>query len=171
MTQTEPARQIIWSLEVLAFLTVAISGLALLPARPLIGAAIAAGGIVNTIQAGMGLVMFGPLGEGGDAVAPVFTAVLSMAFLLYFAGKVAFGVAALAAGVAIWRGAHGATRIMGGLAALTGLIAVGLNALAIIPETQITYVAGGAGTVATLLLALVLVPAMRGAAPEAAEQS
>ena len=163
----EPDRQIIWSLEVLAFLAVSITGLALVRVRPLIGAAIATGGILNTIQAGMGLVMFGPLGDGGEALAPVFSAVLAMAFLLYFAGKAAFGIAALAAGATLWKDGNGATRVMGILAALAGLVAVVLNGLAIVLDAQMTYLAGGAGTAATLLLALVLVPATRGTAAEA----
>ncbi len=164
----EPDRQIIWSLEVLAFLAISITGLALVRARPLVGAAIAAGGTLNTIQAGMGLVMFGPLGDGGEALAPVFSAVLAMAFLLYFAGKVAFGIAALAGGAALWKDGNGATRIMGILAALAGMLAIVLNGLAIVLDAQMTYLAGGAGTAATLLLALVLVPATRGTATKAA---
>ncbi|WP_338243228.1 hypothetical protein [Aurantiacibacter hainanensis] len=157
----EPNRQLIWSVEVLAFLVLAIAGLALLPARPLIGGALAAGGLLNTIQAGMGLVMFEPLGQAGEALAPVFSAVLAMAFLLYFAGKVAIGIAALAAGAILWRDAQGATRIVGAVCALTGIAAMVANALAIGLDADLTFIAGGAGTAAALFLALALVPAMQ----------
>lgn len=150
-----PNREVIWSLEVLAFVALAITGLALVPARPVAGAGIAAGGIFNTVQAGMGLVMFGPLMEAGDALSPVLSAVLAMAFLLYFAGKIAFGAAALALALPLWRGS-GLAKALGGLAGLSGLIAVILNLLAIYPGSDLTFPAGGAGTVAAFFLALAL---------------
>ena len=151
-----PDREVIWSIEVLAFLTMCISGLALLPARPVLGAGIAVGGILNVIQAGMGLVMFPPLLEAGEALAPAFSAVLAVAFLLFHAGKVAFGVAAIAVARELWSGGERVAKIIGALAGLGGLAAVALNAAAIFPQTDITYPAGAAGTVAALLLALAL---------------
>lgn len=153
----EPNRQVIWSLEVLIFLVIGIAGLALLPARPLVGAAVAVGGILNTIQAGMGLVMFPALADTGAA----FGAVLSMAFLLYFAGKVAFGVAAVAGGLLLWSECDGATRVMGALAVLAGVVAIAVNVAAIALEANLTMIAGAAGTLAALLLAAILVPAIR----------
>ncbi len=157
----EPNRQVIWSIEVLAFLIISICGLALLPANPLVGGAMATGGVLNTIQAGMGLVMFGPLADAGAVFGPVFGAVLAMAFLLYFAGKMAFSVAAIVAGLGLRGDENGATRIVGVIAALAGLAAVALNAAAIALEADLTQLAGGAGTLATLMLALALVPAVR----------
>ncbi len=151
---TEPNRAVIWSTEVLAFLAISVCGLALLPARPLIGAGLAVGGVLNVIQAGMGLVMFPPLMEAGEALAPVFSAVLAMAFLLFHAGKVAFGVAAIAAGQMLWSGERGMAKIIGVLAGLTGLAAVTLNAAAIVPGTDLMFPAGAAGTAAALFLAL-----------------
>lgn len=161
----EPNRQVIWSLEVLAFLVVSICGLALLPANPFVGGAVATGGILNTIQAGMGLVMFGPLADAGAVFGPVFGAVLAMAFLLYFAGKLAFGIAAIVAGLGLRRDDSGATRIVGVVTTLAGVLAVVLNAAAIALDADLTQLAGGAGTLATLLLALVIMPAVRGAGP------
>lgn len=151
----EPPRDIIWSLETIIFAVISLAGLTLLPVRPAIGAGIAVGGIFNTIQAGMGLVMFPPLMEGGEALAPVFTAVLSMAFVLYFAAKIAFGVAAIAAAATLWPTA-GVGKIIGALAGLTGLVAVALNTAAIFPATDLTFPAGAAGTAAAAFLALAL---------------
>ena len=150
-----PPRDIIWSVEVILFVTTAIAGLALLPARPAIGAGIAVGGTLNTVQAGMGLVMFGPLGEAGDALAPVFGAVLGMAFLLYFAAKIALGVAAVAVAASLWA-TKGLGKIIGALAGLTGLAAIAINTAAIFPATDLTFPAGAIGTVATAFLALAL---------------
>lgn len=150
-----PPRDIIWSLETITFAALSLAGLAMLPARPLIGAGIAIGGVLNTIQAGMGLVMFGPLMEGGEALAPVFSAVLSMAFLLYFVAKIALGVAALGAAGALWQ-ASGAAKIIGALAGLTGLAAIAVNTAAVFPATDLMFPAGAAGTAAAAFLALAL---------------
>lgn len=154
-TGAEPPRDIIWSLETIVFVVSAIAGLALCSARPVIGSGIAIGGIFNTIQAGMGLVMFPPLMAGGDALSPVFTAVLAMAFVLYFAAKIAIGVAGIAAAVLLWP-TGGAGKIIGTLAGVTGLAAVALNTAAILPATDLTFPAGAAGTAAAALLALAL---------------
>ncbi|MBH5321860.1 hypothetical protein [Aurantiacibacter sediminis] len=150
-----PPRDILWGIETITFALTAIAGLALLLARPIIGAGIAVSGIFNTIQAGMGLVMFGPLMEGGEALAPVFGAVLSMAFLLYFAAKIALGIAAIGAAGVLWVSGRFAKAI-GALAGLAGLIAVAINAAAIFPATDLTFPAGGAGTAAAALLAIAL---------------
>lgn len=145
-----PDRDLIWTLEVLVFLVIAIAGLGLLPARPLLGAAIAVGGTLNVIQAGMGLVMFAPLMDAGAA----FSAVLAMAFLLYFAGKVAFGIAAMTLAADLWNNASGAAKTVGLLAGVAGLAAIVLNAVAILPSTDLTMPAGAAGTAAALFLAI-----------------
>ncbi|APE27972.1 hypothetical protein [Aurantiacibacter gangjinensis] len=154
-------RDIIWAVEVLLFAVVAVAGFALISTRPIMGSAIGTFGVLNTMQAGIGLVMFGPLFEGGEALAPVAGAVLALAFLLYFAAKLAIGLGALTAGLLLYRHTGGGVRILGLLTAIAGGIAVVLNGLAIFPQTDLTYPAGGAGTVATLLLALALVPTGR----------
>jgi len=158
-----PDRAIVWGLEVLAFLTVAIFGLALVPARPVAGAGVAMGGVLNVIQAGMGLVMFGPLGDAGEAMAPAFQAVLAGAFLLYFAGKAAFALAGLQLGVELWQSASGGVRFLGLAAVITGGIGLVLNLVMTFGGMQVSlggmgllYPAGGAGTAATLFLALIL---------------
>ncbi|KLI62977.1 hypothetical protein [Aurantiacibacter marinus] len=153
-TGVTPNRQVIWSTEVLAFLAISVTGLVLLPVRPLIGAGLAVGGVLNVIQAGMGLVMFPPLMEAGDALGPVFSAVLAMAFLLFHAGKVAFGVAAMAIARDLWH-TGGVARAIGALAGITGLAAALLNAIAIaMADNDLMFPAGAAGTAAALFLAL-----------------
>ena len=154
----EVNRDIIWGVEVVLFAVIAVAGFALIAARPIMGAALGTFGLLNTIQAGVGLVMFGPLFEGGEALAPFAGAVLAVAFLLYFAAKLAIGLGALIAGLLAFRYTTGASKALGGLAALAGIVAAVLNAAAIFPATDLTYPAGGAGTLATLLLALILVP-------------
>lgn len=162
-----PDRNVVWGLEVVAFLAVAIFGLALVPASPIAGAGIALGGIFNMIQAGMGLVMFGPLGGAGEALAPAMQAVLAAAFLLYFAGKVAFAISGVLLGLELWREASGATKFLGLAALITGVIALVLSLLMTfggmqtsIAGNELLFPAGGAGTAATLFLALILTASM-----------
>ncbi len=158
-----PNRNVVWGLEVVAFLIVGIFGLALVPARPVAGAAIALGGMLNVIQAGMGLVMFGPLGEGGDALGPVFQAVLAFAFLLYFAAKAAFAIAGVSLGRGLWKSASGPAKILGAAAIVTGAVSLVASTIMIfggmqtsIGETGLLFPAGGIGTAATLFLAVIL---------------
>ena len=156
-------RPVIWTVEAIAYLAVTV--FALVPAlrgaaQPASWVAIAAGGLLNVIQVGMGIAMFPPLMEAGEALAPAFAAVLAGAFFLYFAGKVLFGFAALALGLAQARSGQGAARWVGGLAALAGLAAMVLNVAAILVGREATFAAGASGTLATLLLALQLTRAL-----------
>ena len=136
-------------------MAVAIAGLALLPARPLLGAALGVGGILNVIQVGMGLVMFPEL-SGDAALGPVFNAVLFMAFFLFYAAKLSFGVAAVAIGKDLMGNATGGAKIVGVLAVIAGLAAIVLNAGAIPFGDALRFYAGGAGTAAALFLGLSL---------------
>ena len=152
--------QSLWTAEALAFL--AISTFALAPlargsAHSVAWAAIAMGGVFNLIQVGMGLAMFGPLKDAGDAMAPAFDAVLAGAFFLYFAGKFLFGFAGLAIGLDLLRGSGGAAaKAIGGLAALTGIGALVTNLMGMAIGMEHVMLAGGVGTAATLFLALAL---------------
>lgn len=153
----EPDRPLIWGAEALAFAVIAFAGLALSAQRPLIGAGLALGGAVNLVQVGLGIFAFGPLGEGGEALAPAFQAVLAFAFFLYFAGKAAFGAAAIASGGDLWRAADGTLRYLGALTILAGIAALALNGAAMVAGMDpLLFPAGAAGTLAALLLALTL---------------
>ena len=149
----------IWGAETIAFLGIAL--FALVPAfrggpGALGWAGMALFGLLNLFQSGMGLMMFGPLQEGGDALAPVFAAVLAMAFLLFFAAKAALGIAAIAFGLTLFSGSGGAGKVVGALAALAGLAALVTNLVAMIVGRDLAMVAGGAGTAAALLTALTI---------------
>ncbi len=152
--------QIVWTAEAVAFLAVSVFALVPLAQSRFFGAAwaaIALGGAFNLIQVGMGLAMFGPLQDGGDAMAPAFQAILAGAFFLYFAGKFLFGFAALVIGIVTLRGpASGAAKAIGVLAALTGLGALVTNLLGMSVGMDHVMLAGGAGTAATLFLALAI---------------
>lgn len=154
----EPPRMLIWTSEAVAFLGIATFALVVLArtvSHTAAWAAIAMGGLLNVIQVGMGLAMFGPLKDAGEAMAPAFTSILAGAFFLYFAGKFLFGFAAIVMGSAMLRGS-GAAKIIGGLTALIGLGAVLTNLLAMAVGMEGLYPAAAAGTAAALFLAIAI---------------
>lgn len=147
----------IWTVEAVAFL--AISVFALVPmargsAHTAAWAAIALGGVFNVIQVGMGLAMFGPVSEAGEALAPAFQSILAGAFFLYFAGKFLFGFAGILLGLHLIRIGGGAAKAVGALAALTGLGALATNLMGMSAGMDMVMIAGAAGTAATLFLAM-----------------
>lgn len=147
----------IWTIEAVAFL--AISVFACVPmargsAHTAAWAAVALGGVFNVIQVGMGLAMFGPVSEAGEALAPAFQSILAGAFFLYFAGKFLFGFAGILLGLHLIRIGGGAAKAVGALAALTGLGALATNLMGMSAGMDMVMVAGGAGTAATLFLAI-----------------
>jgi hypothetical protein len=152
-------RMVIWITEAVAFLAMSLFGLILLVQSNSNGAAwiaIVLAGIFNVIQVGMGLAMFGPLTDAGEAMAPAFQSVLAGAFFLYFVGKFLFGFAAILTGAILLRSGEVAAKGVGGLAVLTGLAAMATNLVAMAVGMDMVQSAGAAGTAATLFLGLAL---------------
>lgn len=148
----------VWSLEAVAFLAITVLALVAMLQKgslTLAFAAIAMGSLLNVLQVGMGLTMFAPLSDAGDALAPVYEVVVAAAFFLYFAGKLLFGFAAIVAGMTLLRGT-GSARVVAVLAAVAGLAAILVNLGGIVVGMPWLYAAGAAGTLATLLLAVAL---------------
>lgn len=149
----------IWIAEAIAFLAVSVAALVVMVrpgAAQTAAAAIALGGILNVLQVGMGLAMFGPLSDAGESMAPAYQAVLAGAFWFYFAGKALFGFAGILLGWFLLRSTGGAARIIGGLAVLTGIGALAVNGVALSLGMEIVFPAGATGTAATLFAALAL---------------
>jgi hypothetical protein len=93
-----------------------------------------------------------------------------MSFFLYFAAKVALGVAAIILGMEVWQTiAGGMWRIVGVLVGLAGLGALLLNAAAMMMGLGVVPFAGAVGVVAAVLTALALIRVIkladRGPAP------
>ncbi|MCR2832871.1 thiamine biosynthesis protein ThiC [Parerythrobacter lacustris] len=153
-------RPIIWTVEAVAFLAIAVFALVpLARGRDLTAAwaVIAVGGVLNAIQVGMGLAMFGPVSEAGEAMAPAFQSILAGAFFLYFAGKFLFGFAAIVIGLGAVRCGNGLGKAIGGLAVLAGGAAMLANTGAMARGMELMLPAGATGTLATLLLALAII--------------
>ena len=150
--------QLIWGTEVVAFAAVALFGLAGAVEAPTSRyGARALFGLFNTVQAGMGLTMFGPLQEGGEALAGAFQAVLAGAFFFYFAGKVMVGIAALSFGLGAFRFGNAGAKTVGALAALSGIAALGTNLYGMVAGREgIVQTAGATGTAAALFVALAI---------------
>lgn len=153
-------RSIIWTVEAVAFLAMAVfASVQLARGRDLTAAwaAIAVGGVLNAIQVGMGLTMFGPVSDAGEAMAPAYEAIVAGAFFLYFAGKFLFGFAAVLIGLGAVRCGNGLGKAIGWLAVLAGGAAVLANTGAMAQGMDLLLPAGATGTLATLLLALAII--------------
>ena len=155
-------RQIIWGLEGLLFVLLsAFAGSALVMAkRYTLGfAAIAFSAVLNVIQVGVGLTQFGPFREAATAnpeLGGVAFSMVAFSFFGYNATKILLGLAAIVFGMAkIGEGG----KLLGGLTALVGVVALVANALVMMFGLQGFVprpLGGGSGVAATLLLALCL---------------
>ncbi|MGB7407586.1 MAG: hypothetical protein WA908_03710 [Pontixanthobacter sp.] len=155
-------RMIIWTTEAVAFL--GISVFAMIPlARgsqfSAAWAAIAVGGMLNVIQVGMGLAMFGPVKDAGEAMAPAFQAILAGAFFLYFTGKFLFAAASIVIGLGLFREAKAAAKFAGVLAIVGGIAALLVNLYAMAVGMDAVFLAGATGTAATLFLGFAIIAA------------
>lgn len=162
LTMPEVSRAALWGIEAFLFVMLAASaGSALALARRLhLGwSAIAAAAVLNVVQVGVGLTMFGPFGEaaGADpALAPLAGAVVAYSFMVYNAAKVLLALAAIVFGLARMKAGG---KALGGLTALVGAVALLSNTLSMAAGRDVLGelpLAGGSGVLATLLLAVSL---------------
>lgn len=160
-------RALLWGVEGFLFvLMAAFAGSALAQARRqhLGWSAIAAAAVLNVVQVGVGLTMFGPFGDAAKAdpaLAPLEGAVVAFSFMVYNAAKVLLAIAAIVFGLAR-TGVGG--RVIGGLTAVAGVIALVSNALSMALGRGFSGelpIAGGSGVLATVLLAVCLLGAAR----------
>lgn len=150
---------LVWTVEAVAFFAMALGALVALPdGRHRLGwAALVLAGVFNLVQIGIGLSLFRPVALAGEANTWLFWAVVAGAFAFYFIAKIALGLAAIVFGFAMAREAHGiGGRATGWLALIAGLGAVVANLVALGAGMSWLIVAGGTGTLAALLLAIVL---------------
>ena len=160
-------RLILWSVEALLFvLLAAFAGSALAMAKhyTLGFSAIAFSAVFNVIQVGVGLTQFGPIrtaAEMNSDFGNVEASILAFSFFGYNAAKTLLGLATVVFGMAvIAESSNQSKRLLGSVAVLVGVVALGTNAYVMMFGLQAFIpppVAGGAGVMATLLLALCLV--------------
>ncbi len=158
-------RQVLWGVEGLFFvLLAAFAGSALVEAkRYTLGfSAIAFAAVLNVVQVGVGLTMFGPFRDAAtqvEALAPAAGAIVAFSFMVYNAAKVLLGLAALVFGLAKMAQGSLMARVLGGLSAAVGVVAMIANALSMAAGRVVLGelpLAGASGVAATVLLALCL---------------
>ncbi|NKC01912.1 MAG: thiamine biosynthesis protein ThiC [Pseudomonadales bacterium] len=162
VAQINVPRQLLWGLEGLLFTTLIVfAGTAMLQAKNHhVGwVAIAFSAVLNVVQVSVGVTLFEPFGEAAgqvEALAPTAGAVVAFSFMIYNAAKFLLGFAALIFGLVK---KNAGAKMLGGLTALVGAVAMIANALLIVFGRDgflQPSVAGATGVFATLLLALCL---------------
>lgn len=158
-TQQWPTIATVWTVELSAFLLMAVAALVALnrgaALRPT-WAALAVAGVFNALQVGIGLSMFRPAVTAGDALESLFTTVLGGAFFFYFVAKALIGLASIGAGLVLLRARDGLSKAVGVSALLSGLAATVVNIAAVAIGRSLTFPAGATGTVAALTAGLAL---------------
>jgi hypothetical protein len=167
VAKADVPRQLLWGAEGLIFtLLAAFAGSALVAAKhhTLGFSAIAMSAVLNVVQVGVGLTMFGPFRVAAgqiEALAPVAGAVVALSFMIYNAAKILLGLAAFVFGMARM---NAGSKALGGLTAVVGVIAMVANAGSMgmgrdfLGELPL---AGGSGVLATVLLAVCLLGAAK----------
>lgn len=166
MAKLNVPRHLLWGIEGLLFTVLAaFAGAALVQAKNChVGwSAIAFSAVLNVVQVSVGLTMFGPFREAATqaaALKPAAGAVVAFSFMVYYAAKLLLGLAAVVFGMAKL---NAGAKVLGGLTALAGAVALFSNSAVIVLGRDgfvPSPVAGGSGVVATLLLALCLMAAL-----------
>ncbi len=148
---------LVWTLEAVAFVIIALGGLAQLRSsnQPLGWGALALFGVFNLVQIGIGLALFKPVALAGEEATWMFWAIVGGAFAFYFIAKIFIGLAALVFGLALMaRGGGTAARTAGGLAMFAGLAATIANIAALGTGMGWLMLAGATGTLAALMVAI-----------------
>jgi hypothetical protein len=158
IAEADVPRQLLWGTEGFLFTVLAaFAGSALAQAKRLhlVWAAITAAAVLNVVQVGVGLTMFGPFFEVAgnlEATGPLAQGVLAFSFMVYNAAKVLLALALMVIGLD--RG-----KALGVVSALVGAVAFVSNALSMGLGRDFSGelpIAGGSGVLATILLAVCL---------------
>ena len=159
VAEITPPRQLLWGGEGLLFVLLgAFAGATLAQAKSLhVGwSAILGASLLNVVQVGVGLTMFGPFREVAEAMpeaAPLAGSIVAFSFMVYNAAKALLALAAIVFGLAKM---NAGSKALGGLTVAIGAIAFVSNTLSMALGRGFTElpVAGGSGVLATILLAL-----------------
>ncbi len=162
VAEADVPRQFLWGLESILFvLMAAFAGSAMLQAKQdhLGWSAIAFAAVLNVVQVGVGLTMFGPFYEAAgnvEGMQPAAGAVVAYSFMVYNAAKVLLALALIVFGMAkLGAGA----KALGGVSAAVGVVALFSNAASMAMGRDFMGeipLAGGSGVLATVLLAVCL---------------
>lgn len=154
----------VWLVEALAFMAITLGGFIALArgaALPLAWAALGLFGVFNCVQIGMGLAMFEPAARVGGDDSRLFFLFVSGAFFFFYLAKAFLGIAATVLGIRLVAVHSTGMKALGGLTAIAGLAAFGLNIAAMAMGNPVLFLAGASGTVAALLAAIAAGYALR----------
>ncbi|MEL7188342.1 MAG: thiamine biosynthesis protein ThiC [Pseudomonadota bacterium] len=158
----EVPRQILWGFEAFLFVIMAaFAGSALAQAKRLhLGwSAITSAAVLNVVQVGVGLTLFGPFFEAAgnaETLLPAATGIVAFSFMVYNAAKVLLALALIVFGGA--RLADGA-KVLGWVSVIVGIVAMAANTASMAFGRDVTGelpLAGATGVLATVLLAVCL---------------
>jgi hypothetical protein len=162
LSEADVPRQLLWGTEGALFVFLAaFAGSAMVQTdrRHLAWSAITAAAILNVVQVGVGLTMFGPFFEASgnvEGLTPAARSVVAFSFMVYNAAKVLLALALIVFGLEML---NAASKLLGGASALVGLVALLSNCASLAAGRNIfgdLPLAGGSGVVATVLLAVCL---------------
>jgi hypothetical protein len=145
-----------------ALLMSAFSGAALVQAerQRLAWSAITVAAILNVVQVGVGLTMFGPFFEAAgdiEALTPAARSVVAFSFMIYNAAKVLLALALIVIATAMLKAG---SNLLGGAGAIIGAVALVSNAASMAAGRGVfgeLPLAGASGVIATLVLAICIV--------------
>ncbi|WP_252258734.1 thiamine biosynthesis protein ThiC [Erythrobacter aurantius] len=158
----EVPRQLLWGIEGVIFtLMAAFAGAAMLEAKQhfLAWSAIGFAAVLNVVQVGVGLTLFGPFFEVArevEAFAPAAAAIVAYSFMVYNAAKLLLALALIVFALARL---GGGSRLLGWFGLVVGCVAAIANALSMALGRDFAGelpIAGGSGVLATMLLAICL---------------
>lgn len=162
LSESAVPRQLLWGTEGLLFVFMAaFAGSAMVQARRnhLAWAAITAAAVLNVVQVGVGLTMFGPFSAAAgevEALTPAARSIVAFSFMVYNAAKVLLALALIVLGLAKL---GGGAKVLGGLSVPVGIVALVSNAASMAAGRTVfgdLPLAGGSGVLATVLLAVCL---------------
>jgi len=156
------SRLFLWGIESFLFLMLAaFAGSAMVQTQKLhVGwAAIAMSAVLNIVQVGVGLTMFGPFFEAVgnvEGLQPAAMSVVAYSFMVYNAAKVLIALAAIVFGMAAL---NNGSKALGGVTVLVGVVAMVANTLSMALGRDFSGelpIAGASGVLVTVLLAIAL---------------
>lgn len=145
----------VWTIEIVAFTAIGIGALLALSHRApaaIAWAALLLSAIFNMIQAGFGLSMFAPSAAAGEEFSAIASMIVDGAFFFYFLAKFLIGIGAIGIGLTLFARAGGLAKLVAGATIFSGLVAMGVNLIALPQARALILWAGATGTLAALFL-------------------
>ena len=148
----------VWMTELACFCVITVAALVTLArsASPLSWGALALAGLLDIVQISFGLALFRPFATADAQFAPLLGAIVAGAFFFYFLAKALIGLAGVGFGLALLKQKGKLAKAIGALGIAIGGIAAAINILALPQGMAWTQYAGASGTVAALVLAIML---------------